>query len=252
MNLYMQPTGERIGRTIIFFALAALGGYLWTTSAALPFKLLAVMGHETGHALATLAVGGKIQHIIIRPDESGECLSALPAGFFPQVLVLSAGYIGSAIFAGLLLLMAFRFKLRQVVLIVIALWLGLFGGFFAGNWVTFFYCAGMAILFLVTGLFLPAIVSEGLVLFISVFISLYAVFDLQDLWTGATGVRTDAQLLANLTHLPAALWNIGWTVIALFIIWNALRLAIFGRTSAAPPAAPSAAAGSPASSNEAR
>jgi hypothetical protein len=100
-----------------------LGFYFWTSPALRPLKLLVVMMHETGHAVATLLVGGRVDRVTIAGDESGACLSALPPGMWRAVIVYSAGYLGSALAGALLLLATFRWNMERAMLALLALWL---------------------------------------------------------------------------------------------------------------------------------
>src|SRR5271170_3876526 len=82
------------GKLLALAAFVALGLVFWDSPLLTPVKLLVVMGHESGHALATLLAGGKVQRVLLSPDQSGACLSALPSGAWRTILVYSAGYVG--------------------------------------------------------------------------------------------------------------------------------------------------------------
>src|SRR5215218_6854870 len=43
-----------------------------------PFRLFTTWVHESGHAVATLLVGGHVSSIVIRPDGSGVTQSLVP------------------------------------------------------------------------------------------------------------------------------------------------------------------------------
>lgn len=208
--------GKRLVALIGFFA---LGVIFWHSSVLLPLKLLVVMMHESGHALATLLVGGHIQRVVIASDQSGACISAIPPGFFDAVTVYSAGYLGSAVAGSLLLILTFRFGLRRTVLVGLAIWLLGVGIFLSGNAFTLGFCAVMAVVLLVLARYLKASVVEWLNLFLAAFSSLYAVLDLRDdLWNGAVRGSSDAGLLAHLTHVPAVVWAVLWSLFALVLL----------------------------------
>src|SRR5436853_6829642 len=74
-----------------------LGILFWRTWPLYPFKLLVVLMHESGHAFATLLVGGSVDRIAISPDEGGVTMSRYVPGFVNQVVISSAGYVGSTV-----------------------------------------------------------------------------------------------------------------------------------------------------------
>lgn len=193
-----------------------------------PFKLLAVMGHETGHALASLVAGGSVSRVTIAGNESGECLSAIPPSFFARTLVYSAGYVGSAIISVVLLVLTFRFDLRRTMLGAACLWLALMGVFYARDAFTLAFCVGMAAAFGLGAKFLPPQVVGVVNLFIASFTALYAAMDLKDdLWNGAVRAHSDAQLLADITIVPAVVWAALWTLLSVALlglgVWIAMR-----------------------------
>ena len=103
-------------RMLILAALVVAGLWFWSAPWLAPLRLLVVLVHETGHALATLLFGGRVERILVGADESGQCLSSVPAGWLPQIAVYSAGYVGSAVSGALQLILAFRFRLHRAVL----------------------------------------------------------------------------------------------------------------------------------------
>ena len=192
-----------------------------------PLKLLAVMGHETGHAFAALLAGGTVSRVTIGGNESGECLSAIPDSFFARVLVYSAGYVGAALISVVLLLLTFRFDLRRFILGAACVWLLAMGLFYARDPFTLAFCGGMAAAFGLGARLLPASVVGGVNLFIASFTSLYAAMDLRDdLWNGAVRVHSDAQLLANITVVPAIVWAALWTVLSVGLLAVGIFLAM--------------------------
>ena len=119
-NLYamdsVRPRAPRrldAGNFLLIAGLVAVGLLFWDSPLLLPVKLLVVMGHETGHAVATWLAGGEVQRVVLSADQSGACLSALPPGAWPTILVYSAGYVGSAIAGAVLLVLAFRLRLAR-------------------------------------------------------------------------------------------------------------------------------------------
>lgn len=215
-------------RAVVLVGAMVAGVALWDSPVLLPFKLLSVMGHETGHALASLLVGGSVEQVTLRLDESGQCLSRIPEGFFARAVVFSAGYVGSALIAVALLVLSFRFNARRPMLALACAWLVLMGLFYARDGFTLLFTVVMAAAFGAGARWLPDAAVGALNLFIASFTALYAVMDLKDdLWNSAVRSQSDAQLLANLTIVPAVLWAALWTLLSVALLlagaWLALR-----------------------------
>jgi hypothetical protein len=230
-NLYAMPSAGvpsasrlDVGKLLVLAVLVAVGLLFWDSPFLTPVKLLVVMGHESGHALATLLAGGHVQRVVLAADQSGACLSALPPGAWPTILVYSAGYVGSAIAGAVLLVLGLRFRLARGVLAAYALWLAVMGVLVAGNVFTVAFCLGMAVVFGVAARWLPLLGVRLLVLFLAAFTGLYALFDLRDdLWNSAVRAQSDAALLATNTPVPALFWAGLWSLLSIAILgWGAL------------------------------
>jgi hypothetical protein len=208
-----------VGRLALLVLMLGVGWYFWDSPLLWPLKLLVVMMHESGHALATLLVGGSVDRIHLAANESGACLSRVPPGFLAQVAVYSGGYLGSAVAGAGLLLATFRFQLGRWVLGAACAWLAVMGVLYAGDGFTLLFCLGTALVLGLGAKFLPRGAVDVLNLFIAAFTALYAVFDLRDdLWNSAVRSRSDAALLADLTWVPALVWAVLWTLLGVGLL----------------------------------
>jgi Peptidase M50B-like len=215
-------------RLLALAVLAVVGVWLWEVPWLAPLRLLVVLVHETGHALATLAFGGRVERVVISANESGQCLSALPPGWMAQVAVYSAGYLGSALSGALQLVLAFRFRLHRPVLFAMGAWVTTMGLLYGGNAFTVGFCLVTGAALLVLAKVLPAGAVRGLVMGLAVFTGLYALFDLRnDLWRSSVREVSDAALLAAQTHLPALFWAALWSLLSVLLLslaaWVSLR-----------------------------
>jgi hypothetical protein len=231
-------------------AAAALIAWLpWLGPLAYPFRLLSTLIHELSHGLAALATGGHFQRLVIFPDGAG---LAYTAGGW-RLLVIPAGYLGSAAFgAGLILLgpspRASRWALGVVGLLVGALSLryGLpslvtehaLGGLLA---VVAGTALGLACLALATR------ANERWVVFTLHLLAIeVALAALADLWTliGLSGLAagpvTDARSMAAITLLPPLFWALFWALLAGVLVVGAIRLAWFSAAEEAQIRGPSA------------
>ena len=225
-------TGEELGagRWVILGIGLALGIVFWHSPLLWPLKVLVVMIHETGHAVATLLVGGSVDRVVISANESGHCLSRIPLSKFGQIAVYSAGYVGSALAASVLLLATLRFRLRRPILVAAAIWLVVMAVLYGGSLFTVIFCVGTALALAAAARWLPSTGVEILNLFLAGFCALYALVDLRlDLWSSEVRARSDAALLAELTWIPALVWAAIWTVLSVALVGTALRLSIIRR-----------------------
>src|SRR5919109_753500 len=102
----MSPAAGKLNlrRLLLFLGIAVASVCFWLTPALYPLKIFVVFIHETGHALATVLTGGRVVSMVVTPWESGyvQAIGGTP------VLMASAGYIGSALFGGVMLLLSGR------------------------------------------------------------------------------------------------------------------------------------------------
>ncbi|MCI0569304.1 MAG: M50 family metallopeptidase [Myxococcaceae bacterium] len=227
------------GRLLALVLFVGLGIAFWDSPLLWPLKLLVVMMHETGHAAAALLVGGSVERVLITSGEAGECLSRLPASFLGQVVVFSAGYLGSTLAGAMLLVATLRFQLRRPVLVLASVWLGAMGVLYAGDPFTLAFCLGMAALLALGARLLPDGAVDAVNLFLAAFSVLYALVDLRDdLWDSAVRAHSDAALLAQITWVPALVWAALWTLASLLLMGASLAWTLRRERSPTLPFAP--------------
>jgi len=204
-----------------------------------PFRLFVTFIHEGGHAVAALVTGNSVRSLSVAMDGSGETYTT-QGGIFSQMLIASAGYLGSMAFGALLLVLireavAARAVLAGSAVVVFGLTLvfGLIepvvaGGTLAG--IPFTLAAGIVLsaALLVLARFAGPRVAAFFVSLLAVQCVLNAVLDLKTLFLlsspFAASAQTDAQNMADATHVPAIVWTVIWIAIAGGILWFALRL----------------------------
>lgn len=190
---------------------------------AYPIRIFVTILHEAAHAVMAWATGGSVASIRVSSDGSG--LTATRGGSL--LFISSAGYIGTMAYGVLLLLLCGRPRQARVVLAITALFIGVISlglirpvgssGFLLGLALGV-GGAGIAI-------FGSPPLTQFVVGFLGVESCLNALFDLKALVYLSTGsdVKTDARNLQELTHIPAVVWAILWTLVALALLFFALR-----------------------------
>jgi len=216
-----RPSGERGQRSInwqVFFSLLGLLvviGLFWNSIVLQPLRLLVVFFHELSHGLAALVSGGRIAAIELVQGEGGVCYTIGGSRF----LILNAGYLGSLLWGGFLLMIATRTRWDRQA----CLGLGVLMGLVALLWVRPVVSFG----FLFTALVAAALIFAGLKFhedicdFILKLIGLVSiVYVPQDIFSDTlqrSHLPSDARMLAELTHIPTVIWGGMWVIISLWV-----------------------------------
>jgi hypothetical protein len=194
----------------------------WGPIALYPFTLFTTWVHETGHAIATVLLGGSVGSITIRSDTSGLTRSLMPPSRLAQAIVASAGYLTASI-VGCLLLTASRVDRRAkailggigvFMLVTLVLWIrNLFGAVVVIAWaVTLILLGGKRATRGVAGFAISVLAVQTL---------LNAVFDIRVLFLvhGAS----DASTMARLTGAPPWIWAAAWMAFSVALLVSTLR-----------------------------
>ena len=211
---------------------------------AYPFRIFVTFIHEGGHAIAALLTGNTVSSLSVATNSSGETYTT-QGGLISQLLISSAGYLGSMAFGALLLILirksvAARLVLLGSAILIFGLTLiyGLFKPLFSGvawSGIPFTLLAGslISVGLVLLARFASAKVASFFVSFLAVQCVLNALFDLKTVFflssPFAKPYHTDAMNMANATGIPAIFWAVVWIVLALGILWFAMRLYVAGR-----------------------
>lgn len=211
----------------LLFALAAsavLGILFWNAWPLYPFKLLVVLMHESGHAAATLLVGGSVDLIRISPDQGGVTVSRYAPGLLKEIVISSAGYVGSSVSGCVLLWVAARSKEGRWPLIALAAWCALVTVLYVRDGFTLVFVGGCALALGLLARFGPALLRRGVLVFLAAFSCCYALYDIRDdlLHLHSSGA-SDADALARATYIPAIVWGVGWALLSLVLLAVTLR-----------------------------
>lgn len=188
-----------------------------------PFRLFGTFVHEISHGLAALVTGGNFHRFTVSPDLSGLAWSA--GGW--RWVISSAGYIGSAVFGGVLILLAARGVAARVLLMALGCVLGLLCLLFVRNLFGIATGLGLAAAMFLAGYRLRPPWSDIVLLVLALqlvldgFNSLFTLLRL----SSASNVQTDALSMAQATGIPAVVWTVVWAGLSLAMLFVTLRLA---------------------------
>jgi len=202
-------------------ALVVLGVLLlvfWNSILLWPVKIVVVLFHELGHAVAAWVTGGSVVEIGLSPRVGGYTLTQ--GGF--RLLILNAGYLGSMV-AGVLLLMATKrsaqvargiaWGLGGALLLVALLFVRPILSFgFAFSLLTALAFWGLA-------RYGSAQLDRLVLRALGLFSVLYAAFDIRSDVFRAGAAASDAHMLAEATWIPAPVWGLAWLAAGVAILW---------------------------------
>jgi hypothetical protein len=189
-----------------------------------PFHLFGTFIHEISHGLTAVLTGGGFHRFTVRWDLSGEAWTS--GGI--RWLIVSAGYVGSAIFGGFLTFLSARNISARHVLFWLGIIFGMLCLIFVRNpfgWIAGLLLAGLLVL---AGEKLSAAWADGLLLFLAVQMMLDAidsVFDLIWISTYRSDTFTDALIMQRATGIPSLIWATVWSIISLVVLVVSLSIA---------------------------
>jgi len=204
--------GVEARRLIVFVSLMILITLMWHTVFIYPLKILVVFFHELSHGLVALGTGGRVLQITLNPEEGGYCVTQGGSLF----LILNAGYLGSLIWGGIILLIAARTNfdrqltglLGSLLLIISLLWIRPVISFGFG------FIVVIGIILLVVAVKASGVVCEMILKLLGLTSCMYAVQDILSDVLHRPGLPSDARMLAELTHIPTVIWGAIWLLLA--------------------------------------
>ncbi len=207
---------------ILLLGLAAVVGVLWDTPVVYPLKILVVFFHELSHGLMAILTGGEVVEIQVVAQQGGHCITRGGS----RVLTLSAGYLGSLVWGGVILSLAARTRWDRTIAVVLgALLLGV-TAVFVRPFASFGFGFGVAssLALLLCGLKLSERVCDLVLRLIGLTSCLYAVLDIKSDILDRPGLRSDAAMLSEVTGMPTTFWGVLWISIA---VVSALAFLLF-------------------------
>jgi Peptidase M50B-like len=195
----------------------------WAGLLLYPFKLFTTWVHECGHALVTVLVGGRVQAITIAPDTSGLTLGLVPAGTLARGLVASAGYLGAAVVGCVLMAAARVERWAHAILLAAGGCLLLSAVFWVRNLFGFVVVLAWGAALVALGRRGAGDAARFVLGLLAVQVALNAVYDIRVLFL-VRGGPSDAETMARLFLLPAAVWATAWMVLSVAMLGATLWL----------------------------
>lgn len=193
----------------------------WNTPVVYPVQVFVVFLHEISHGIAAVLTGGSIQQITLNPRLGGACYC--PGG--NAFVTLSAGYLGSLIWGGVILEVGRKSKRAAnrftggiglaVILLTLLFVRSAFGLLFGVLFGAFLLLAAR---------YLRDRANRLLLMGVGLTSCLYAILDIKSDILDRPHLPSDAYMLAQLTGIPTVIWGALWIGLALVISgWLLLR-----------------------------
>ena len=204
---------------------------LWNTIIIKPLKIFTVFLHELGHSLMAVIFGNGIQAFKVNLDESGYAI-VQSKGWFSSFMIANGGYLGSLLFA-LLILVLGRTAFKKYLLGTLGLiFLGVTAKFSGVLSFAFLYAVIFTAIVLVIYMIQNEKLNDWAIDVLGISSVAYAIYDtfvdtillqinlyfhVLKGWHGSRPV-TDAMQLAQLTKIPAIVWGVIWLVISILAV----------------------------------
>ena len=197
-----------------------------------PLKLLATWLHELSHGVAMILTGAGFDHMQIYQDTSGLAFALGGTTREGSAVVASAGYMGTPLFGGAMLIVGQTPRGARAMLVLLAALLAIPATLYVSN--DFGVAVGLvgACLFALASAFAGPRLLAFIVNFVAAQSCINAVLDIQILFRanlsvngGMKPVASDAHNMARITGIgDATLWATIWLVWSVVLFYIALRL----------------------------
>jgi len=199
-----------------------------------PFQLFVTLVHELSHGLAALLTGGRFVEFTMASNSSG--LATTAGGW--RWVIIPAGYLGAAIFGGLLLVLILQGteeQRRRWLAIGLGLFFAVTTVLFARNLTAVMVGSISALTLLALGRYGPFVLllfGLDLLAIQSILNAIDSLLGLTRLNAGPFQLPNDAQAMESLTHIPALFWAVLWSLTAVVILIVSIYLSFQRRNNA--------------------
>ncbi|HNY32772.1 MAG TPA: M50 family metallopeptidase [Fibrobacteria bacterium] len=215
-------------RTLLALGLALVAVFFSDTVFLRPLWLLVTALHEASHGLAVVMLGGEITSFRVNLDAGGWCGYRMEPSYLRELIVASAGYTGSLLIGGILLVLASATKKDRWVLAAFGLLLIYLSWLCLKNagWFGTLFCAGTGLAFLGLARASLGQVHDFVLRTVALCCMLMAAWDVKDDLVDRTVEGSDGYVISKILHIPSLWVGVAWLVVsialvALFLRWSA-------------------------------
>lgn len=220
----MLTVGHQRQRALILALLSSL--LLWNLPfgglVLYPFKLLATWLHEMSHGAVMLLSGAGFEHLKIFSDTSGIAQAQNSVGVASRAAIHSAGYMGTALFGAVLLVLGQTRPGARSILAALGAALGLSGLV----WIENSFGQSFAYIGCATCIAISLVPSERLALLITNFIAaqacINAVLDIRVLFRTDMVINGQVAGASDAHNMAAATFGNHWLWASIWLAWSCL------------------------------
>ena len=185
-----------------------------------PFWLFNTFIHEFSHAFALGMTGRRFRGVDIEPNREGVTKFEGHQG----CILISAGYLGSALFGGFLILLTTADLSARAALLVLGVLFALLCLFFVTNCFGIVTGLGLAGALCFAGSYLDDQGAAMVLLFLAVqtiLASFDSLFMLIQIARSGRRRDSDAEVMQDITAIPAVFWALLWCAVAIgILLWS--------------------------------
>ncbi|MGD1873420.1 MAG: M50 family metallopeptidase [Mastigocoleus sp.] len=203
----------------------------------MPYYILGVFFHEIGHAIAILMLGGRPVKVKIYPNGNGVTWSYYQSfGRFRRTIVSSAGFLGSSIVGGLLIVASRNPQITNNILIFLGVFLLVMTFIWVREWLGYGFMLmslwGLIILAIAYGghyrviaFRTPPDVQKLMIQFLGIQATMINFLNIGYLFDVRRG--SDIEKIQRYLLLPYWFWGIIVSILCLEIFVQSIRIAFF-------------------------
>lgn len=190
-----------------------------------PFKLLATWLHELSHAVMMVVTQVGFDHMVIYRDCSGIAYAKSAGGPVARPLVAAAGYMGTPLIGGIVLVLASSPRRARWILLIMGGALALSAAILIDNDFGSEAIAVIAVAFLALAVAAPASVRLWATQFVAAQAGIHALLDIRVLFRsvqivgGQPAAMSDAHTMAAATVGSTGRWAV-WLWATIWLLWS--------------------------------
>ena len=213
--------------TLLPLLLALAAVFFSHSLVVLPLWLLVTALHEACHGLAAVVLGGHVTSYHVNMDAGGWCGYTIVPSLFRTVVVAGAGYTGSVLIGGSLLVVAARSRHDRWFLAALGALLVFLSllCLTSASWFGTAFCAATGTLFLVLAKLPLGNAHDFLLRLVGLSCAFMGAWDIKDDLVDRTVSGSDGDVIAQTLHLPPFVVGVIWlsgavVLILLFLRWS--------------------------------
>lgn len=184
--------------------------FFWDSYLIYPIKLFVVLLHEISHGIAAIATGGNMVDIVINMNQGGLCRTSGGIKF----IVLSAGYLGSIFWGGIILVVSSKYSFDRQISGIIGSLLLIIGIIYVENFFGKMFTIGFGFCMILIGWKAAGFINDFILKTIGLTSIVYSIIDIKSDTISRNIHVSDAARMGELYFGNSSFWGVIWISIA--------------------------------------